>query len=65
LDFERDRADVLPGNAGPGIQVDAEFVRMLKVARPDGVGMEFDAAEVHYPGQAGSIVDNHLFRGTA
>jgi hypothetical protein len=64
FDFERDRADVLPGNAGPGIKVDAEFVRMVKIARPDGVGMEFDAAEVHDPGQAGSIVDNHLFRGT-
>jgi hypothetical protein len=42
----------------------AAFVRMVKIARPHGVRMEFDAAEIHYPGQAGGIVDNHLFRGT-
>ena len=64
FDFKRNRADVLPGNAGRGIEVNAEFVRVVKIARPDGVGMEFDAAEVHYPGQAGSIIDNNLFRGT-
>ena len=53
------------GTPGPGIEVYAQFVRMVEIARPDGVGMEFDAAEVHDPGQAGGIVDNHLFRGTA
>src|SRR5580700_3790045 len=57
FDFKCDRADVLPWNAGTGIEVNAEFVGMVKIARPDGVGMEFDAAEVHYPGQAGSIID--------
>jgi hypothetical protein len=65
FDFERHRADVLPGNAGPGIEVHAEFVRMVKIARPHGMGMEFYTAEVDYPGQAGGIVDNHLFRGAA
>jgi len=28
------------------------------------MGMEFDAPEVHDPGQAGSIIDNNLFGGT-
>ena len=55
----------LPGDAGAGIEVDAEFVRMVEVARPNGVGMEFDAAEVDDPGEAGGIIDNHFFRGTA
>ena len=64
VDFERNRADVLPGNAGPGIEVDAELVRMVKIARAYGVGMEFDAAEVRDPGQAGSIIGNDLFGST-
>ena len=55
FDFERNRADVLPGNAGPRIEINAEFVRMIKIARPDRVGMEFDTAGVYYPGEAGSI----------
>ncbi len=65
LDFERDRAYVLPGNARPGIEVYAQFVGMVEIGRPDGMRMEFDASQVHDPGQAGSIVHHHLFRGSA
>ena len=62
-DFERNGADMLPWNSGPRIEVNAEFVRVHKIARPDGVGMKFDATEVRDPGEAGSFVDNDLFRG--
>ena len=65
IDFERHGANVFPANAGPGIEVDAEFVGMIQIARPDRVGMQFEAAQVDDPGQAGSIIDHDLFRGTA
>ena len=38
---------------------------MLKIGGAHRVGMKFDAAEIHDPGEAGRIIDYNLFRGPA
>jgi hypothetical protein len=38
---------------------------MLKIGGAHGMGMKFDAAEIHDPGEAGRIIDYNLFRGPA
>ena len=58
-------ADVLPGDAGAGVEVDAELVGVVEIAGADGVGVKLDAAEVHDPGEAGGVVDDDLFGGAA
>ena len=56
-------ADVLPGNAGAGVEIDAELVRVVEIGGADGVGMKLDAAEVDDPGEAGGVIDDELFGG--
>ena len=65
FDFEGDGADVGPLDAGAGVEVDAEFVGVVEVGGADGVGVEFDAAEIDDPGEAGGVVDDDLFGGAA
>ena len=56
--FQRDAAEIGPGDARRGIEIDAELVRMIEIAGAHGMGMQFDAAEVHDEGQARRIVDH-------
>ena len=65
LHFESDASHVGPGDAGAGIEIDAQLVGMIEIGGADGVGMKFDAAEVDDPGQSGGIVDDDLFGGSA
>ena len=52
--FHRDAAEIGPGDARRGIEIDAELVRMIEIASAHGMGMQFDAAEVHDEGQLGA-----------
>jgi hypothetical protein len=65
LDFECDEADIGPVNAGAGVEVDAELVGVIEVGGADWVGVEFDAAEVDDPCQAGFFVYDEFLRGAA
>src|SRR2546429_9609607 len=56
------RLEVGPGDARRGIEIDAELVRMIEIADAHGMGMQFDAAEVHDEGQARRIVDHQFLR---
>jgi hypothetical protein len=60
--FQRDAAEIGPGDARRGIEIDAELVRMIEIAGAHGMGMQFDAAEVHDEGQARHIVDHYFLR---
>ena len=65
FDLQGDTADVVPGDAGNGVEVDAEFVGMVEVGGADWMRMEFHAAEVDDPGEAGGVVDDDLIGGAA
>jgi hypothetical protein len=43
VSHDRHAPDLVPAHAGHGIQVDAQLVGMLQVARPHGVRVEIDA----------------------
>ena len=62
-DDQRDRAHVCPRHAGARIEVDAQLVGVLEVARSDRVRVQVDAAEVDDPRQRGRVRDDHLVRG--
>ena len=63
--FHGHAAHVVPANARTGIEVHAHFVGMIQVAGAHGMGVEFQAAEVHDPGQPGGVIHDHLFGGAA
>ncbi len=65
LDFEGDAADVVPLDAGAGVEIDAEFVGVVEVGGADGVRVELDAAEVDDPSETGGVVEDDLFGGAA
>ena len=62
---EGDPADVVPGDARDGVEVDPQLVGMVEVVGPDGMGVEVEAAEVGHPGEAGRIVNDDLVGGPA
>ena len=63
--LERDAAHVAPGDTRARIEIDAQLVGVIEIARPDRVRVQFDAAQVHDPREAGGVVDDELLRGTA
>ena len=60
-----DVADVLPNDAGAGVEIDTELVRVVEVGGEDWVGVELHAAEVDDVEEAGGVVDDDLFGGAA
>jgi len=65
LDFEGHSAHVGPGDAGAGIEIDAQLVGVVEIGRAHGVGVQFDAAEVDDPGESGGVIDYDFFGGAA
>ena len=63
--LERDTAHIRPTDAGPRVEIDAQFVGMLQIARADRMRVQFDAAEVDYPRESGRVIDDDLLRGSA
>ena len=61
LNFKSNPADVVPANARTWVEIDSQFIRMIKIAGADRVRMQFDAAEVHDPGEPGIAIDHDLF----
>ena len=55
-------ANVGPGDPRCRVEINPQFVRMIEIAGADRMRVEFDAAEVHDPGETRPIVDDHLFR---
>ena len=49
-------------NAGARIEIDAQLVRMIQIARAYRMRVQFDAPQVHDPRQSGCIVHHHFFR---
>jgi hypothetical protein len=60
-----DAADVVPGDAGARVEIDAELVGVVEVGGEDRVRVELHAAEVDDPKEAGGVVDDDLFGGAA
>ena len=52
--------DLLPGHPGHRVEVDAQFIGVIQIRRPDRMRIEVDAAQVHRPHQSGSIGDHRL-----
>ena len=50
---------------GPGIEIDAQLVGMIEIARAHRVRMQLDAAQVDDPREPRRVVDDDLFRGAA
>lgn len=65
LHFEGDAAHIGPADSRNRIEIDPQFVRVVKFAGTHRVRMQFDAAQINDPGEPGRIVDNHFFRGPA
>ena len=65
LRLHRDATDVVPRDAGARVEVDAELVGTVEVARSNGVRMQLDAAEVHDPRESRRVVDDDLLGRTA
>src|SRR5918994_737600 len=58
----RDVADLRPGHAGHGVEIDAQLVGMIEVVGSYGVRVQIDAAKVVDPCQSRGVVDHHLGR---
>ena len=56
---------MVPTDAGHWIKIDSQFVRMIEIARSNGMRMQFDTAQIHDPGEPSGIVNNYLFRGAS
>ena len=63
-DREGHPPDIVPGDAGDRVEVDAKLVGVVEVGGPDGVRVEVDAAEVDDPGERGGILDHDLVGGS-
>ncbi len=62
---QRDLDDVGPGDPWDRVEVDAELVGVLEIARPDRVRVEVDATEVHDPGELRRVAEDQLAGGAA
>lgn len=60
-----DLADMVPGHARHGVQVDPQLVGVVEVVGPNRVGVQVQAAQVGQPGQARRVVDDDLVGGSA
>src|SRR5436309_14967638 len=63
--LESNTAHVLPADAGTGIEIDAQLVRVLEIAGTHGVWMELDAAQVHDPREPRRVIDDDFLRFAA
>jgi hypothetical protein len=59
---ERDVAHLGEGDAGAGVEVDAQLVGMVEVGAPHGPGVPVDDAEVDAPDEVGAVVGDELAR---
>jgi hypothetical protein len=57
--------DLAPADAGPGIEVDAQLVRMVEVVRAHRMRVQIDAAEVDDPEQLRGVAHDDLARRAA
>ncbi len=58
----RDAPDLVPPDAGDGIEVHAELVGVIQVGVPHRVRIQVDAAEVHHPRELRGVADDDLVR---
>ncbi|MBW8870297.1 MAG: hypothetical protein JF563_05920 [Acidobacteriales bacterium] len=65
LDLEGHAAHIIPIDAGHWIKINSQFVRMIEIARSNGMRMQFDTAQINDPGKSSRIVNNDLFRGAS
>src|SRR5579871_5375947 len=61
LHLKRDSTYISPCDSWNRIKVNPQLVRMLQIACSNGMGMEFDAAEVDYPRKARRIIHHDFF----
>jgi hypothetical protein len=65
LYFKRYARYIRPADSGNRVKINPQFVRMFQVAGANGMGVEFDTAEVDDPCQACCIINHYLFRPSA
>ena len=61
LHLEGDAPHVGPLDARARIEIDAELVGVIEISGANGVRVQFDATQVHDPGEPRRIVDDDLF----
>jgi len=59
LHLKRNQTHIRPCNSWAGVEIDAQLVGMFEIAREHCVRMQFNASEVHYPDEAGGIIDGY------
>ena len=64
LGFDRDAAHVVPRDTWTRIEIDAQLVGVVEIARAHGVRMQLDASQVHDPRETGGIVHDDFFGGS-
>jgi hypothetical protein len=57
---QRDASDIVKGNAGAGIEIDTQLIRMIEVVSANGMRIEIDASEVDNPQELGGVADDDL-----
>jgi hypothetical protein len=55
-------ANTVKAHPGSGIQIHAQFVRVIQIVGPDRVRVEIDAAQIHEPGKLRQIGHDDLVR---
>src|SRR5688572_20861754 len=63
LCLHRDTAHIVPLHTWSGIEVDAQLIGMVEIARADRMWVKLDASQVHDPREARRIVHNDLLGG--
>ena len=63
--FESNATHVVPAHARTGIEIDAQFVRVLEIDGAHRVRMQFDAAQVHNPREPRCVIDDDFLRFAA
>src|SRR4029077_2423453 len=60
LYFEGHAAYIIPTHARNRVEIDPQFVRMVKITRPHRMRMQLDTSEIDDPCQAGWVVDDYF-----
>src|SRR5580700_49148 len=59
--FKSNAAHIGPGDAWDRIEIDPQFIGVLKIARMDWMRVQFDTTQIYDPSKPRRIIDNDLF----
>jgi len=65
LHFESYAAHIIPTHTRDRIEINPQFIGVLKIAGADWMRVQFDATQIDDPGEPGRIIDDDFLRGSA